>query len=78
VKRGSQNDGDWALIMGYTFGRLFALVFLLPSSKCSYGGHDLFTSLGQLNELWKNERAVVADMEEAIGRMEDIKESFKK
>lgn len=63
--------------------RRIVLVLFLVSVNISltfgaYGGHDLFTSLGQLNELWKNERTVVQDMENAITHMDEIKESFKR
>ena len=57
---------------------LLSLVFNASVTLAAYGGHDLFTSLGQLNELWKNERTVVKDMEDAIVQMDAIKESFTK
>ena len=34
------------------------------------GGHDLFTSLAQLEVLWKNELEVIKVMEVAITKME--------
>lgn len=47
-------------------------------SLAAYGGHDLFTSLGQLNELWKDDRVVVQDMKDTLVQMEKIKETFEK
>ena len=35
-----------------------------------YGGQDLFTSLAQLEVLWKNDIIVVKQMEETIEKME--------
>ena len=63
--------GTWAL------ASCFALC-LWDLCRCDYGGHDLFTSLGQLHELWKNENAVVDDMREAIKKLDVIKESFQR
>ena len=59
---------------------LFVIIctVLIGTALGNYGGHDLFTSLGQLNELWKNEKEVVKDMEEAIERLGEIKESLEK
>ncbi len=55
-------------------------IFLLCAftARCDYGGHDLFTSLSELRELWENEREVVAEMRVAIRLMDDIKESLQK
>ncbi len=50
------------------------LVQLLRPSLCDYGGHDLFTSLAQLGELWRDEREVVRDIRTAMERMEEMKE----
>ena len=35
-----------------------------------YGGHDLFTSLAQLEVLWKNDINVVQQMEKLIMKLE--------
>lgn len=61
--------------------RLVALLLLAQAAVpalADYGGHDLFTSLGQIMELWKNERAAIADMEEAIVRIGEIKSTLEK
>lgn len=49
-----------------------------PPSSGEYGGHDLFTSLAELHELWKDDRAVVADIRRAIDNMDAIKESLER
>ena len=41
------------------------------------GGHDLFTSLAQLEVLWHNDREVVSVMEDAIGKMESATQALK-
>ena len=51
---------------------------LLAPTFGSYGGHDLFTSLGQLSELWKNDKEIVAGMQKTIDDMEHIKEVFQR
>ena len=38
--------------------------------RAEHGGQDLFTSLAQLEVLWKNDIKVVKEMEEAIRKME--------
>ena len=43
-----------------------------------YGGHDLFTSLGQLHELWKNENAVVDDMRKVIKNLDVMRASLQR
>ena len=62
------------------FGSCLLLVLICCArlSLAAFGGHDLFTSLGQLNELWKNEKDVVRDMKDTIKRMEEIKDTFEK
>ena len=40
----------------------------------AYGGHDLFTSLDQLKELWKNELKVVDHMKELINKLDSSQE----
>ena len=45
---------------------------------CDYGGHDLFTSLGQLHELWKNENAAVEDMRKAVKNLDVMRESLQR
>ena len=54
------------------------LLFFAKLGLAAYGGHDLFTSLGQLNELWKNDKSVVQDMKDVIAHMDDIKDTFEK
>ena len=48
----------------------------LPTNA-SVGGHDLFTSLAQLEVLWKNEMKVVDLMENAIKKMESASNALK-
>ena len=45
--------------------------------KAEHGGHDLFTSLAQLEVLWQNDIKVVARMEETIRKMEKTIKTFK-
>lgn len=59
-------------------GVLITLFSICRINLANYGGHDLFTSLGQLNELWKNEIEVVRNMEKAIQNMDDMKASLVK
>ncbi len=54
---------------------LFALVLhlltvIFQPIHADVGGHDLFTSLAQLEVLWKNEMEIVPIMQEAIVKME--------
>ena len=42
-----------------------------------YGGHDLYTSLAQLEVLWHNDIKVVKQMEEVIRKMEIVTKAFK-
>ena len=51
-------------------------VSCLPTNA-SVGGHDLFTSLAQLEVLWKNEMKVVDLMENAIKKMESASNALK-
>ena len=46
------------------------LTTLTWHANATVGGHDLFTSLAQLEVLWKNEMQVVDVMENAIKKME--------
>ena len=43
-----------------------------------YGGHDLFTSLAQLEVLWHNDREVVQKMEDTIDMLENAAKSLRK
>ena len=45
---------------------------------CEFGGHDLFTSLGQLHELWKNENAVVEEMRKVVKNLDVMKEAIQR
>ena len=47
---------------------------LVGYGDAAYGGHDLFTSLDQLKELWKNELKVVDHMKELINKMDNSQE----
>ena len=52
---------------------LLLLLIDLPGRVLSdYGGHDLFTSLAQLEVLWHNERKVVGEMEELRGKNDNV------
>jgi hypothetical protein len=42
----------------------------------AFGGHDLFTSLAQLEVLWHNDRQVVKDMENMIKKLDEVKKSL--
>ncbi len=59
---------------------LLSLLLLRPApSSCEYGGHDLFTSLAQLGELWRDEREVVREMRraaETLGEMREVLERY--
>jgi len=55
--------------------RIIILAFLLffsfnviKATSFGFGGHDLFTSLAQLEVLWKNDRQIVSKMQAAIER----------
>ena len=45
--------------------------------KAEYGGHDLFTSLAQLEVLWQNDINVVQQMEKLIAKLETAISTFK-
>ena len=51
---------------------ILSLLFISQTTVviANVGGHDLFTSLAQLEVLWHNDREVVSVMEDAIGKME--------
>ena len=57
---------------------LIIFAFGLTGVLCSYGGHDLFTSLSQLHSLWRNEQAFVNKMEEALTNMETMVTAMKR
>ena len=57
---------------------LIIFAFGLTGVLCSYGGHDLFTSLSQLHSLWRNEQAFVNKMEEALANMETMVTAMKR
>jgi hypothetical protein len=52
------------------------LFSLAPNVAADFGGHDLFTSLAQLEVLWKNEREVVEDMKDIIKKLDRAKTSL--
>ena len=61
--------------------KIFFLPFILPlitSVKSDVGGHDLFTSLAQLEVLWFNELESIKVMERAILNMEKATKSLQK
>ena len=45
--------------------------------KADIGGHDLFTSLAQLDVLWKNEMDIIKVMEGAITKMDKATNALK-
>ncbi len=53
---------------------LLLLLLLPPPMECAFGGHDLFTSLTQLRDLWAEDIAAVKHMREAIQAMEELKD----
>ena len=59
----------------------FILSFLFIAKTtivfANVGGHDLFTSLAQLEVLWQNDREVVTVMEDAIRKMESATQALK-
>ena len=58
---------------------LISFLFLLGLKEGSgkYGSHDLFTSLAQIHELWKNELTVVDQMDKTIVKLEQMTKSLK-
>ena len=61
--------------------KIFFLPFILPLItivKSDLGGHDLFTSLAQLEVLWFNELESIKVMERAILNMEKATKSLQK
>lgn len=55
-----------------TFTILFAIALCLKTANCGFGGHDLFTSLSQLEVLWRNEHEIIKSMQNAIGINENV------
>ena len=55
---------------------IITLAFMGPV-MADVGGHDLFTSLAQLEVLWRNEMEVIQIMENAIGQMERASQVLK-
>merc|ERR1712223_297310 len=68
------NCNDFKMQIVLTF--LILAVSCLPTNA-SVGGHDLFTSLAQLEVLWTNEMKVVDLMENAIKKMESASNALK-
>lgn len=54
------------------------ILSLITIVKSHVGGHDLFTSLAQLEVLWFNELETIKVMERAIINMEKATKSLKK
>ena len=60
----------------------FSLLVLLlavavPESSSDFGGHDLFTSLAQLEVLWHNEVEVVQKMRDSLGLEDKMDEALR-
>ncbi len=51
---------------------LWLLLPLLSSVDGAFGGHDVFTSLAQLRQLWRSDRDAVARMELAADNLESM------
>ena len=58
---------------------ILSILFIAKSTIviADVGGHDLFTSLAQLEVLWHNDREMVSVMEDAIGKMESATQALK-
>ena len=57
---------------------LLLLTLVTPHNiKANVGGHDLFTSLAQLEVLWHNEHEIIKLMENAISKMERATKALK-
>ena len=54
------------------------ILSLITIVKSHVGGHDLFTSLAQLEVLWYNEIEIIKVMERAITNMEKATKSLQK
>lgn len=58
----------------------FLIIFLslldVGFVRAAFGGHDLFTSLAQLEVLWKNDQEVVKEMEKTVVKLERAKKSL--
>ena len=63
-------------IMQFVVACILIATLSLPVNA-SVGGHDLFTSLAQLEVLWKNEMQIINTMEDAIGKMETASNALK-
>ena len=62
--------------MQFVVACILIATFSLPVNA-SVGGHDLFTSLAQLEVLWKNEMQIINTMEDAIRKMETASNALK-
>ena len=67
-KRGQQ------IILVFTI----AITALVPDCKGHYGKHDLFTSLVQLKQLWRNDQIFVKNLEDAIPTLETLLSAAKR
>ena len=63
-------------IMQFVVACILIATLSLPVNA-SVGGHDLFTSLAQLEVLWKNEMQMIKTMEDAIRKMETASNALK-
>ncbi len=70
----------WKLKMkSLIFVTFFVVLLILPENvRSDFGGHDLFTSLAQLEVLWHNDREVVKEMENTIVKLERAKKSLER
>ena len=50
---------------------LLFLILCMKTSSADVGGHDLFTSLAQLEVLWQNEMEVVKVMKDTIEKLHE-------
>ena len=53
------------------FWTLFIILFTCNSYLGVYGGHDLFASVSQLEDLWHNEKKIVSIIEEILQNIDE-------
>ena len=69
----------WKINYLHSFWYLFAvIVCCVQIVSGSYGGHDLFTSLAELKELWINDIEVVQEMKKVVVLMKEIQDSMQR
>lgn len=52
-------------------------ILAFKEATADVGGHDLFTSLAQLEVLWHNDKSAVAIMEQAIKKLDETSQALK-